>query len=413
MSSDNKSKEINEFLNRRIDNVYPSKKELEKLLRSGKKLRIYQGFDPSKPNLHIGHLVGLLTLREFQKLGHEVIFLIGDFTGMVGDPTGKLEARKILSPAQVKENAKTYQDQAGLVLPFKGENPVKLKFNSQWNSKLDLEQVLRLASHLTVRQLIERDMFDQRIKDKKEIFLNEFLYPLIQGYDSVAMEVDLEVGGSDQLFNMLIGRKLVKEMLGKEKLVATTKLLVDSSGRKIGKTEGNAINLVNPANEFFGQIMNLGDDSISSCLKLITDLSLAEIEKLEREFKNQPMELKKILACEILKLLRGEKAARNARAEFERVFQKKEMPTETDVFFTKNSRWQLLNFLVKSKLCPSRSEGKRIIRQGGVEVDGKTASEIDQWFETEKETIIKLGKKKWLKVVYTPSRKPPRNFGGR
>ena len=258
-----------------------------------RKLRLYQGFDPTSPNLHIGHLTGLLTLRDFQRLGHEVIFLIGDFTTRIGDPTGKNTARKLLSTSQIKKNAATYQKQVSSILKFTGSNPVKLKYNSKWNEKLNFAEVIKLAQQLTVQQLIERDMFQDRLKNNREIYLNEFIYPLIQGYDSVAMEVDLEIGGSDQLFNMMVGRKLVAQLQHREKFVATTKLLADAQGKKIGKSEGNAINLANPPGQFYGQIMGLPDNSILPCFRLITDLTDEEIGKIEAQLKktNNQLEL--------------------------------------------------------------------------------------------------------------------------
>src|SRR3989344_3264869 len=250
---------ITELLIRRVNTILPSQEELTKTLKSGKKLRLYQGFDPSSPDLHIGHLVGLLQLKAFQDLGHEVIFLIGDFTAMIGDPTDKTAARTKLTRDQVLANAQTYKDQAGKILDFSGKNPVKMKFNSEWLDPLKFADIIELASNFTVQQMIERDMFQERIKQEKPIFLHELLYPLMVTYDAIAMNVDLEVGGTDQLFNMMVGRPLIKHINNKDKFVITTKLLTDSQGTKIGKTTGNAINLFGNPNNLFGQIMSLPD----------------------------------------------------------------------------------------------------------------------------------------------------------
>lgn len=209
---------IDEVLSRGVANVYPSKQELEKVLRSGKKIRLYNGIDPTGNTLHLGHMVVLRKLRQFQDLGHGVIMLIGDFTGMIGDPSGKSETRKPLTREQVLENAKNYKEQASKILRFEGGNPAEIKYNSEWLDKLSYSEVANIASLLTYAQVIERDMFQKRIKEGKDLFLSEFLYPLMQGYDSVAMDVDLEVGGSDQTFNMLTGRDLMKKMKGKEKI---------------------------------------------------------------------------------------------------------------------------------------------------------------------------------------------------
>src|SRR3990167_6255228 len=225
---------IEEVLTRGVQEVLPDKKSLATLMAK-RKIKLYQGFDPSMPSLHLGNFVGLMKLRQFQKLGHEVIFLVGDFTGMIGDPTDKLATRKKLTREQVLENAKAWREQAGRVLDFSGDNPAKIIFNSKWSDKITFKDLIEITSNLTVQQLIERDMFQARLKDKEPIYLHEFLYPVAQGFDSVEMDVDLEVGGNDQLFNMMVGRNLCKSIKNKEKYVLTTKLLVDKDGNKVGK----------------------------------------------------------------------------------------------------------------------------------------------------------------------------------
>lgn len=389
---------INNFLSRRIDNVLPNKEKFKKLLLSGKKLKIYQGFDPSSPNLHIGHLVGLIALKFFQKLGHEVIFLIGDFTGMIGDPTGKSETRTALTHKIVLKNAKTYQDQAGKILDFKSNNPVLIKFNYTWNSKLKFEDILKLSRHLTVKQLIERDMFQTRINENKEIYLNEFLYPLIQGYDSVAMEVDGEVGGSDQMFNMMVGRKLSKEILGKEKFVITTPLLADSHGKKIGKTEGNAINIANPPKQLYGQIMNLSDNAISPCLNLITLLPNEKVKQLENQIQTDPMKIKKRLAWEIVKMLNDKVSANNAQSHFEKTVQNNQVPEDIPEFEI-NNPISIIDIVTQKNLVPSKSQTRRLVEQNAVKLNGKTIS--NPYLQISKKNsgeTLQIGKRLFIKI---------------
>jgi len=393
---------IDQILERRVEKIYPSKDALKKVLLAGKKIRLYQGYDPSAPNLHFGHLVGLLKLKEFQQLGHEVIFLIGDFTGMVGDPSGKEKTRVPLTREQVSKNAETYKNQAKKILRFEGENPVKLKFNYDWNSKLTFTEILRLGRHLTVQQLIERDMFQKRIKKGQNISLEEFLYPFIQGYDSIAMDVDLEIGGSDQMFNMLIGRDLMKKVKNKEKFVITTKLITDSKGNKIGKTEGNVINIAGSPNEFFSQIMSITDESIIPAFSLITDIPLEKIEEIEKSIKagENPMKFKKQLAWELTKMLNDEKSADNAKQEFEKVCQGGQQPSKIPVFPLKklsNNPINIIDLLTETSLCSSRSEAKRLVNQGCVELNNKAIKQLNN-VAIKTNDVLKVGKRKWLKI---------------
>src|SRR3989338_3246969 len=289
---------IDELLTRAVDKIYPTREALEKLLRSGKKLRLYQGFDPSGIQLHIGHMTGLMKLRHFQKLGHHVIFLIGDGTGQAGDPSGKKRTReKFLTRKELRQNARDYVMQAAKLVDFEGKNAAEILYNGDWLNKLTLIDLLNLAGHFSLQQLEERDMFIERKKRSEEINMREFLYPLLQGYDSVAMSVDLELGGSDQTFNMLAGRKLVREIQSREKFVMTTPLLTDSSGKKIGKTEGNVIALNAPPKEFYGMIMSLSDDVIVKSFEYITDIPMEEVKEIEKKIKagENPMIYKKKL----------------------------------------------------------------------------------------------------------------------
>ena len=380
---------IEELLTRGVDRIYPSREALEKVLRSGKKLKLYQGFDPTGTQLHIGHAVGFRKLRQFQDLGHEVIFLIGDGTGQAGDPSGKKTARdKFYNREELRKNGKDYVLQSSKIMRFDGPNPVKILYNSDWLNKLGLVEILDIAGHFTLQQMLERDLYQERLKTGVELSLREFLYPLLQGYDSVAMGVDLELGGSDQTFNMLAGRKLVKAMLGKEKFVMTVPLLADSKGTKIGKTEGNVIALTDLPNDFYGKIMSLSDDAIINCFLLLTDQDIVPLQKRLESGEN-PMVLKKELAFEITKQLNSEDAAKTAQEEFERVHQKGEAEMATAVEVRAGR-------LIDAIVGVSKTEAKRLIEQGAVDVNGETVSN-DR--EVTAGDIIKVGKKKFIRVV--------------
>ena len=392
---------IDEVLTRGVEKIYPNRGALEKVLRSGKKIRLYQGFDPSTPNLHIGHLVGLLKLAAFQKLGHEVIFLIGDFTAMIGDPTGKIKgARPMLTRQEVLKNVKTYKEQAGKILNFSGKNPAKLKYNSTWLGKLNAAKVAELMRLITYAQIIERDMFQERIKRGKDIYLNELFYPLLQAYDSVHMDVDLEIGGSDQMFNMMVGRDLMKKLKGKEKFVMTTKLLVDSQGNKIGKTEGNVINIAAQPFQFYSQIMSLPDEAILPCFELITNVPLEEVKKIKQiiEKGENSMIYKKRLAFELTKMLNNKLLAIKAQKEFERVFQKRRLPSKIGRWQVAGGRWNIVDLLMETKLCSSRSEAKRLVKQGGVEIDNKKLRIANCELRIKDGMVIRAGKKRFIRL---------------
>lgn len=301
-----------EVLTRGVQQILPDKKGLADLMAK-RRIKLYQGFDPSMPSLHLGNFVGLMKLRQFQKLGHEVIFLVGDFTGMIGDPTDKLSTRKKLTRGEVLENAKAWKEQVGKVLDFKGKNPAKIMFNSEWTDKLSQKDLVEIASKLTHQQLIERDMYQERIKEGNTIYFHELLYPLYQGYDCVAMDVDLEIGGNDQLFNMMIGRTLMKAMKGKEKFVLTTKLLVDKEGQKVGKTTGNALFLDSAPEEFFEGIMLFPDNVITLGYELLTE---APLEGIEEKVHSDPFKEKQNLATEVVTILWGKEEAERAGRVF-------------------------------------------------------------------------------------------------
>lgn len=394
---------IDELLNRGTDMVYPTKAELEKVLRSGTKLTLYQGFDPTGIQMHIGHMIGLRKLAQFQKLGHHVIFLIGDGTGQAGDPSGKTRGReKFLTTEELRKNAVDYVKQAGKIVDFEGDNPVEIRFNGDWLNKLNLTDILNIAGNFTLQQLSERDMFQERMKKGEPVNLREFLYPLLQGYDSVAMKVDLEIGGTDQTFNMLCGRTLAQNMLGKNKFVLTTPLLADSSGRKIGKTEGNVIALNDTPEDLYGKIMSLGDDVIVSGFTLLTDVPMNEIKEIEEKLKKgeHPMTFKKKFAYEMVRQLHSEEAARTAESHFQATVQNKEVPEDIDELKISVMEWvNIVQFLVDNDLVPSKSEGKRLVEQGGVELAGQKVTDPQRQVQINTGDILRVGKRTIVKLV--------------
>lgn len=390
-------KKIDELLTRGVDKIYPSREKLKEVLHSGKKLKLYQGFDPTGDKLHLGHMVGLLKHRQWQNLGHEVIFLVGDGTGTAGDPTGKKRTReKFFTKEELRENAKDYLSQASKIVRFDGENPVKIMYNGDWLDKLTKVDILNIAQNFSVQQLIERDMFQERLKAGETINLREFLYPLLQGYDSVAMDVDLELGGSDQTFNMLAGRTLMRVMKNKEKFVMTTPLLSDSKGVKIGKSEGNVIGLTDPAPELFGKIMALGDDAIIPMFTLLTDVPMEEINKFN--LKKDAMALKKRVAFLIVAELHDQASAKDAEESFSNTFQKKEIPKEIEEI--KAQPGELLSeVLVKNKILSSKSDWRRLVLGNGVHDLEKNENIKDQNIKISQDITLKIGKKKFVKII--------------
>lgn len=399
---DTNSKKIEEILSRGVENIYPSRKELEATLASGKKLRIYCGIDPTG-KLHIGHGAVLGKLRQFQDLGHEIIVLIGDFTATIGDPTGKNNTRKPLTRKQVLANAKDYKKQIGKILDFNKSN-VRFLYNEKWTNKLKPIDLLSIASNFTVARLLERDMFQKRIEAGDDIHVHEFLYPILQAYDSVSMDVDMEIGGNDQTFNMLAGRTLMKKMNNKEKFVLTTKLLVDPAGKKMGKTEGNMINLDDSPNEMFGKIMSWPDSLIGLGFEICTKVSMQDLTEIKNELTNDtnPRDTKARLAKEIVKIYHGEKEAGVAEEEFNKVFRNKELPTDILVFETPKNPYPILDLLFDTKLASSKNEAKRLIEGGGVEVQmGDKKERIVDWkkeVDLEDGMIIKVGNRKFIKI---------------
>jgi len=396
MHKDHETK-MQTLLERGVENILPSRDFLEAKLKAGKPLTLYCGYDPTGPTLHIGHAITLMKLRDFQELGHKVILLIGDFTALIGDPTDKSAARVRQTREQVLENCKLYKQQASAILKFDGENPAELKFNNDWLGKLSFVDVIELASHFTVQQMLERDMFEKRMEEAKPIYLHEFLYPLMQGYDSVAMDVDGEVGGNDQTFNMLAGRDLIKDLKGREKFVVATKLLTDSTGKKMGKSEGNMIALSDTPEDMFGKVMRWSDDMILRGFEICTRVPMEEIAEIEEAMKNgaNPRDFKLNLAYHVTQMFLGDEAARQGRDHFATVIQSSEKPAEIPEL--KPSIYDIATVLVEAGFCPSKSDARRQIDGGGVKLNDEKVESVET--QTKPGDIIQKGKRFFVKVV--------------
>ncbi len=390
-------KKIEELLTRGVENIFPTREFLEKELKSGRQLSLYTGYDPTAPTLHIGHGITLMKLRQFQDLGHKIIMLIGDFTGMIGDPTDKTATRKQLTRDEVLENCREYERQASQILSFSGANPAEIKFNSEWLGKMNFADVLELSSKFTVQRMLERDMFQERIKEGKPIYIHEFMYPLMQGYDSVAMDVDGEVGGNDQTFNMLAGRDLMKEIKNKEKFVLTLKLLVDNSGKKMGKSEGNMIAMSDSPEDMFGKVMSWSDEMILRGFELCTKVSMEEIKVLEKSMAEgeNPRNLKLRLAFEVTKSFLGESASEQGKEHFSKVISGKEKPE--DMPEVKPSSYDVITVLIESKITSSKSEARQVIQQGGVRLNDQKV----EGFETivKPGDVLQKGSRFFVKVI--------------
>ncbi|MBI5369696.1 tyrosine--tRNA ligase [Candidatus Uhrbacteria bacterium] len=402
MKIDTDPKKIERVLFRGVENIYPSHEFLEARLKEGRPLSLYVGIDPTAPDLHIGHSIFLRKMRAFQELGHKIILLIGDFTGLIGDPTDKSATRVRLTREQVLENAKTYKQQAERIIAFDGENPAEIRYNSLWLAKLTFEELIELSAHFTVQQMLERDMFEKRMEEGKPIYLHEFLYPLMQGYDCVAMNVDGELGGNDQTFNMLAGRTLMKALKNKEKFVMTTKLLVDPTGQKMGKSEGNMIRLSDSADEMFGKVMSWTDGMMISGFELMTDVPDEEIvtisKSLIREEAN-PRDVKARLAREVVAGFYSQEEAQKASDAFDQLFKQHEVPQDVPEYRLKAVA-SLADVLVQVGFAKSKSDARRLIDGGGVKVGEKVMSDPEFLVNPDKAgVLIQKGKRHFIKVV--------------
>ncbi|MEK7127032.1 MAG: tyrosine--tRNA ligase [Patescibacteria group bacterium] len=375
------------------------KEELEQKLKYGKKLKVKLGIDPSGADLHLGHMVVVKKLREFQAAGHHIQLLFGNFTGQIGDPSDKLNSRGQKTQKELEKNAEKYLQQVSKILDTK---KVDVVWNADWLAKLSFEDVVRLASVFTVHQMLERDMYQERIKKNHPIFLHEFLYPLMQGYDSVALKSDLEVGGTDQTFNLLAGRTIQKAYDQEPQNILTVTLLIGTDGKdKMGKSLNNYIGVTESPKEMYGKTMSIPDHLIMDYFELVTDLNMDEIEKVKKAMieGENPRNLKMKLAKEIITLYHDRTAAVEAEKEFIEIFSKKGLPDDIEVKKLKKAKWNILDLIGEIGLSPSRNETKRLIQGGGIKIDGEKVKSQDEEIDISKEKLIQVGKRKFIKVV--------------
>ncbi|MFC1556718.1 tyrosine--tRNA ligase [candidate division KSB1 bacterium] len=375
--------------------------KLERGLKSNKPLIVKEGFDPTAPDLHIGHMVSIRKLKDFQDLGHTVVFLIGDFTGIVGDPSGKNETRKMMTRQEIDKNAETYKEQI-----FKVLDPDKtvIRFNSEWFSSMTIYGFMGLASKQTVARMIERDDFKKRFDNEIDISILEFFYPLLQGYDSVALKADVELGGTDQKFNLLMARLIQKRYDMESQVIVTLPLLEGIRGKeKMSKSLDNYIGINEESKEMYGKVLSITDTLIYRYFLLGTWISKQELEKIENDLNNpdvNPMDLKRRLAREIISMYHSEKEAQEAEKEFDKVFKHKEEPTDIEEFrLTENQPVWIIRLLSLAGMISSNSEGKRLVRQGAISLNGEKITDEKADVTIESGAILKAGKRKFKKIV--------------
>ncbi len=378
--------------------------KLRNSLRDGKPLRIKAGFDPTAPDLHLGHTVLIQKLKQFQDLGHEVNFLIGDFTGMIGDPTGKNETRKALTREQVLENAQTYQEQVFKILD---PERTRVVFNSTWMERMSAADMIGLASRYTVARMLERDDFHKRFANQQPVAIHEFLYPLVQGYDSVALESDVELGGTDQKFNLLVGRELQKQEGQRPQTVLTMPLLEGLDGtNKMSKSLGNYIGITERPKEIYGKVMSISDELMVRYYELLSDVDLVVLEKVRAGVGGSPegihpMESKKALARELVSRFYDEEHARRAEEEFILQFKQKETPEDIPVVtLTVSDPVWICRLLAEASLVSSNGEARRLVRQGGVKIDGHRVTDPDLEVEPSGEVVLQAGKRRFARIVF-------------
>lgn len=386
------SQKIKEILERGVEQII-DKNSLIKKLKSGRNLRIKHGIDPTGPKIHIGRAIQFRKLKSFQDLGHQIVLIIGDFTARIGDASDKQSMRKILSEKDIRENMKDYKKQIGKILDL---DKTKILYNSQWLGKLTAKDLLSLAMNFSAQQMIQRRNFKERWEQGKPIGLHELTYPLFQGYDSIAVKADLEIGGADQLFNLKVGRELQKIFNQPEQDIMTSKMLPGLDGRKMSTSWGNMVTIVDESNDMYGKIMSMKDDFIAEYFELCTDVPLLEIKSME---KSNPRDLKARLAREIVSFYHDKKLALKAEKEFNAVFKEGKIPDSMPVIRVSGREMNILDLLLMTKLAPSKAEAKRLILQNGVKINNKTQNDWQKQVKIKKGLIIQVGKRKFVKLA--------------
>ncbi|MGE5351863.1 MAG: tyrosine--tRNA ligase [Acidobacteriota bacterium] len=375
-------------------------KKLENSLKKNKPLNIKLGCDPTRPDLHLGHSVVLRKLAQFQSLGHQAILIIGDFTGMIGDPTGRNTTRPPLTLEESRSNGQSYLEQASKILD---REKTKIVYNSQWLGKMTFEDVIKLASKYTVARMLERDDFTKRMKASEPISLHELLYPLAQAMDSVAIESDVELGGTDQKFNLLVGRDIQREFGMEPQVILTMPLLVGTDGvEKMSKSYGNYIGISEPAKDIFGKTLSIPDNLIYTYYELATNVPNTELKDLEKFLEtpgNNPRDAKRRLAKTLVAMYYDDEAAEGAEKEFDRIFVDKGLPDEIEEHKFSVSEMGILDLILEVKFAPSKQEARRLVLQGGVTIDGERVDDISSVISLDKEKILKVGKRKFIKIT--------------
>lgn len=393
-----KKEKIKELLTRGVQEVIV-RGNLEKRLLSGKKLRVKLGVDPTSPLLHLGHTVVLRKLKHYQDLGHQVIFLIGDFTARVGDPSDKLSARKPLTDKEITKNIETYKKQVGKVLDL---SKVEIRHNMEWYKEMDLAELIQLMSLFSVNQMMERDMFQKRVSQKRPVWIHELMYPVLQGYDSVALQADIELGGTDQTFNMLTARTIQPSYDQPPQDIMTVQLLEGTDGKdKMSKSVGNTINLDDTPQEMFGKTMAIPDSLITKYFRLLTDIPIEDINKFESAMAagNNPRDYKARLAVELVTMFHSKEKALRAEKDFRATFSDGLTPKDIPEFGVKEGQYGLIDIVATTKLAASKSEARRLIEQGAVEVDGQVMKDWKVRVKVKKGMVVKAGKRKFVRLV--------------
>jgi tyrosyl-tRNA synthetase len=390
---------IEELLTRGVANIIPGKQELRKALESGKKLNIYLGIDPTSTKIHLGHAVPLRKLQELAELGHHVTFLIGDFTSLIGDTSDKDTERPVLTSEQIHENFQTYKKQAEKVVDF---SKVHVVHNSDWLKKLSFEDIVKLTQHFSVGDFVGRELIRKRLGENKRVGLHEFLYPVMQGYDSYFLDTDIQIGGTDQTFNMQAGRTLQKDLRQKDSFVMTNVILEGTDGRKMSKSWGNAIWLDDTPEDMYAKVMAIKDDLIIQFFTLATNLPLDEIETITSDLEkgNHPMQIKKQLAHHIVMELHSKTDAEKAAEQFEKRVQQKEQPEEMQTIQVATEQ-PLIDVLVQANFASSKSDARRLVEQGGVEINGEKVTDGAALLGNliKNDAVIQVGKRRFVKVT--------------